>query len=79
MDYPELWFNVILDGERVDGVSGFGAEARWIYERFELDVDGQSFQAERYTTEARTVKDLYVFNEATEEWTLLWSEDLQNL
>src|SRR2546430_1834848 len=72
MDYPELWFNVILDGERVNGVSGVGAEARWIYDRFELDVDGQSFQPNPYII---LVCQVCMLHHANGEWGDCYAEE----
>lgn len=75
MDYTELWMKVVCNGDLVDSASGFGAEADWFFGEYECVVDGEEYRAAEYVTEARNVKDLYVYSTSADEWTNIWSNE----
>lgn len=78
MDYSEMWLTVFCEGEVVSSDSGFGTEAGWSYKAAELSMDGQDWRAEKYITEARSVRDLYVYSTSAEEWVSVWYQDEDN-
>ncbi len=73
----DLWLAVCEHAYEIKRKSGWGAEAGWSAEVYEADVDGVSYEATHYASEAYTSYALRRYDTEHELWVEVWHEMYQ--